>query len=157
MGKMLTLRWDTRIVCVFSHAIVIDVSSGDSKDTQQRHCDITEIPAVLRPPSCPKPKGSLQHSPPTNYMCTFAEDKPVSVSTAAGGGGISPLPVFAIGLLALLWVWVLDEAVLPARLSKRTSGAAARKGGCRCRCRCRVCTLRVQAQGQPLHDVRDVV
>jgi len=142
-----------RRVCVFLRTIVIHISSGDANNAQRRHCDITEIPAALCPPSCPK--GSPQHSSPTNDMCPFDEDKPISIAAVAGGGGISPLPVFTIGLLALLWVWVLDEAMLSARLRKRTSGMAGRKGGCRCRCRCRVCTLRVQAQGQPLHDVRD--
>jgi len=140
-------------VCVCLRTIVIDISSGDSKNAQQRDCDIPEIPAALCLPSCPK--VSPQRSPPTDEMSPFDENKPISVSTVAGGGGISPLPVFTIGLLALLWVWILDEAMLPARLRKRTSGMAGRKGGCRCRCR--VCTLRVQAQGQPLHDVRDVV
>jgi hypothetical protein len=157
MKKTLMLTWGARAscVCMCLRTIVCDNSSDDAKNTQQRHCAIPEIPATLCPRSCPR--GSLQRSPPANDMCPFDEDKPISVSTVAGGVGISPLPVFTIGLLALLWVWVLDEAMLPARLRKRTSETAGRKGGCRCRCRCRVCTLRVQAQGQPLHDVRDVV
>lgn len=135
------------LIVAHSHA-----SSGDARNVQRRHRDITDIPAALRPPSCPD--GSPQHGTPTNDMCPFDEGKPISVGAVASGGGISPLPVFTIGLLALLWVWVLDEAMLPARLRKRAFRTAGRKGGCRCRCR--VCTLRIQAQGQPLHDVHDV-
>src|SRR5260221_13310478 len=112
-----------RRVCVLLRTIVIDISSGDAKNAQRRHCDITEIPTALRPPSCPK--GSPQHSPPTSDMCPFDEDKPISIAAVAGGGGISLLPVFTIGLLALLWVWVLDEAALRAPLPQETSRKAA--------------------------------
>jgi hypothetical protein len=86
-------------------------------------------------------------------MCpfTFREDIPVSVA----GGGVNPLPVLTIGLLALFWVWILDETMIPARLRRATFEKAAGQKGT-CMCRCRVCTLRIQARGQPLHDVRDV-
>jgi hypothetical protein len=151
--KMLT--WGACVVCVcVLRTIIIDISSGDARNAEPSHLDITNIPATLRPPACPD--GSPQHSTPTHDMCPFDEDKLIPVSAVAGGGGISPLPVFTLGLLALLWVWVLDEAMLPARLRRRTFGTAGPKGGCRYRCRCRVCTLRIQAQGQPLHDVRNV-
>jgi len=133
------------LIVAHSHA-----SGGDARHIQRRHRDITDIPAALRPPSCPD--GSPQHSTPTNEMCPVDEGNPIPMGAVAGGGGISPLPAFTIGLLALLWVWVLDEAMLPARLRKITFRTAGRKGGCRCR----VCTLRIQAQGQPLHDVHNV-
>ncbi|KAI9445993.1 hypothetical protein H4582DRAFT_520389 [Lactarius indigo] len=59
----------------------------------------------------------------------------------------APVPALAVGLIALLWVWVLDGAPLPRWVRGRA--VAARNGACRCR----VCTLRMQARGQPLHDV----
>ncbi|KAH9070995.1 hypothetical protein EDB83DRAFT_2517564 [Lactarius deliciosus] len=63
----------------------------------------------------------------------------------------APVPALAIGLIALLWVWVLDGATVPLRVRMWACGpaGAARNGACRCR----VCTLRMQARGQPLHDV----
>ncbi|KAH8998289.1 hypothetical protein EDB86DRAFT_829884 [Lactarius hatsudake] len=63
----------------------------------------------------------------------------------------APVPALAIGLIALLWVWVLDGAMVPLRVRTWACGpaGAARNGACRCR----VCTLRMQARGQPLHDV----
>ena len=69
---------------------------------------------------------------------------------ASGGGGSAPTPTpaLAVGLLALLWVWVLDGAALSLRVRSGRIDAARRDA-----CRCRVCTLRIQARGQPLHDV----
>lgn len=63
----------------------------------------------------------------------------------------APVPALAVGLIALLWVWVLDGAMVPLRVRTWACGpaGAARNGACRCR----VCTLRMQARGQPLHDV----
>ncbi len=82
---------------------------------------------------------SQQNGTPARYLY------PLSTMIAA------PAPALAVGLLALLWVWVLDGAVLPHRMRRLAHGraAAARKGACRCR----VCTLRMQARGLPLHDV----
>ena len=122
---MRMLTWGAGAVCVFMRTNIIDISNGDARNVQQRHRDITDIPAALCPQSCPD--GSPQHSAPTNGMFPFGEDQPISVGAVAGGGGISPLPVFIIELLALLWAWVLDEATLPARLRKRTFGTTGGK------------------------------
>ena len=88
------------------------------------------------------------------------------VPDAAGGGtppSTTPFPFLAliVGSLALLWVWAIDEAMilrprlrLRLRLGSGTLDETAmgrEKGGCRCR----VCTLRMQARGQPLHDIND--
>jgi hypothetical protein len=70
-----------------------------------------------------------------------------------------PFLALIVGSLALLWVWAIDEVmILRPRLRLRLrSGTLEKtamgreKGGCRCR----VCTLRMQARGQPLHDVND--
>jgi hypothetical protein len=72
------------------------------------------------------------------------------IATPASGGS-PPAPALAVGLLALLWVWVLDGAVLSLRVRGLARGRAdaARRDACRCR----VCTLRIQARGLPLHDV----
>ena len=77
--------------------------------------------------------------------------RPLSTTIAAPARAASA-PALAVGLLMLLWVWVFDGEVLPVRVCGRARGraAAARKGVCRCR----VCTLRMQARGRPLHDVR---
>ncbi|KAI9450727.1 hypothetical protein BJY52DRAFT_1227059 [Lactarius psammicola] len=81
---------------------------------------------------------SQQNGTPERYLY------PLSTMIAA------PAPALTVGLLTLLWVWVLDGAVLPLRVRALARGraAAARKGACRCR----VCTLRMQARGRPLHD-----
>jgi hypothetical protein len=124
---------------------------------QQQHNNITALPTVLRPPPCLN-DGSPQNGTPAGYMCPFFREDTPPVSAAGGSGGIvgvNLLPVFTIGLIALLWVWILDETKLPARLRRGTTfeKEVGQKGACRCRCR--VCTLRIQARGQPLHDVRD--
>ena len=74
-----------------------------------------------------------------------------------------PFLAFLVGSLALFWVWAIDEAmILRPRLRLRLrlrlgsgpldeTAMGREKGGCRCR----VCTLRMQARGQPLHDVND--
>lgn len=72
-----------------------------------------------------------------------------------------PFLAFIVGSLALLWVCAIDEAmILRPRLRLRLrfgsgpldeTAMGREKGGCRCR----VCTLRMQARGQPLHDVND--
>ncbi|KAH9019131.1 hypothetical protein EDB85DRAFT_2154029 [Lactarius pseudohatsudake] len=81
---------------------------------------------------------SQQDGTPVRYLY------PLSTMMAA------PVPALAIGLIALLWVWVLDGAMeLRVRTWACGSVGAARNGACRCR----VCTLRMQARGQPLHDV----
>jgi hypothetical protein len=89
-----------------------------------------------------------------------------SAHVPAAGGGTTPTPnthfpflALIVGSLALLWVWAIDEAMilrprLRLRLRSRALDETAmgrEKGGCRCR----VCTLRIQARGQPLHDVND--
>jgi hypothetical protein len=75
---------------------------------------------------------------------------PVTAAGDSGGGG--PVPVLAISLIALLWVWIFDGAMQVSRLRKVARGRGlVRNAGCRCR----VCTLRTQARGQPLHDVGD--
>jgi hypothetical protein len=101
----------------------------------------------------------------------FDDDEDDSAHVPDAGGGSStptpttPFPFLAliVGSLALLWVWAIDEAmILRPRLWLRfqlrlRSGVldetvmGREKGGCRCR----VCTLRIQARGQPLHDVND--
>ncbi|KAH9160850.1 hypothetical protein EDB89DRAFT_836230 [Lactarius sanguifluus] len=82
---------------------------------------------------------SQQDGTPVRYL------HPLSTMMAA------PVPALAIGLIALLWVWVLDGAMVPLRIRTWVCGpaGAARNGVCRCR----VCTLRMQARGQPLHDI----
>ncbi len=137
-------------VCFLGAIIVIYISSGGAVNPHHRQRNVTDLSAAVYPVQCPD--GSLQHSIPAGHMCPFKED--ALVSTAGGGNGISPLPVFTVGLLALLWVWILDEAILPARLRREMLWRIGGKGGCQCRCR--VCTLRIQARGQPLHDVREV-
>jgi hypothetical protein len=146
------------VVC-FLCAIIIIVTSDGAKNAhhpRQQH-NITALPTVPRLPPCLN-DGSPQNGSPAGYMCPFREDTPVSAAGGGGGGivGVSPLSVLTIGLLALLWMWVLDETRLPARLRRGTTleKEVGQKGACRCRCR--VCTLRIQARGQPLHDVRDV-
>ena len=145
--KIKTLTWG-RMYCVCS---LSDVTSDDAGSRQQRN--ITDLTAALRPLPCLD--GSPQTGTPTGSMSPFREDTHVSAGSGGSGGGVGPLPVLTIGLLALLWVWALDETMLPARLRRGTfERVAGQKGGCRCRCR--VCTLRIQARGQPLHDVHDV-
>jgi len=134
------------VVC----AIIIHVSSDGARTAHRRQQrNIADLSVTLRPPR--RLDGSPQNGTPAGYMCPFREDIPISVA----GGGVSPLPVLTIGLLVLFWVWILDETMLPARLRRATFEKAAGQKGT-CRCRCRVCTLRIQARGQPLHDVRDV-
>ena len=136
------------------YAIIICVSSDGARTTHRRQQrNIADLSATLRPLPCLD--GSPQNGTPAGYMCPFREDTPISVASNGGGSGVNPLPVLTIGLLALFWVWILDETMLPARLRRGTIEKAAGQKGT-CRCRCRVCTLRIQARGQPLHDARDV-
>ncbi len=66
---------------------------------------------------------------------------PLSAMTIAAAP--PPPPALAVGLLALLWIWILDEAFF----RERGRAGVARNGGASCRCR--VCTLRMQARGRP--------
>jgi hypothetical protein len=141
-------------------AIIIYVRSDDARTAHRRQQrNIADLSATLCPPPCLD--GSPRNGTPAGYMCPFREDTPSSDAGGGGGGGgggvggVGPLPVLTIGLLALFWVWILDETMLPARLRRATFEKAAGQRGT-CRCRCRVCTLRIQARGQPLHDSRDV-
>ena len=84
-----------------------------------------------------------QNGTPTRYLY------PLSTRVVAVPAGVAPAPALAVGLLALLWVWVLDGEVLPLWVRRWARGRAAAKGVCRCR----VCTLRMQARSRPLHDV----
>ena len=118
--------------------------------SSQRDEVFDTLSGVFSPPLCLDGSGagsndSPQNGTPARYLC------PLSAMIAEpAGGSTAPTPVLAVGLLALLWVWVFDGAVLPPlRLWARGRAAAARKDACRCR----VCTLRMQARGQPLHDI----
>jgi hypothetical protein len=159
-------------VCACSISRCGSGDSGNADCGQQRNNSDpllpSATPAALRPPdnqsvypldernskpqnSTPAPE-SLR--PPSNHG-----DDDAPVSEAADPRPTTthiPFPVLAIvGLLALFWVWVIDGTMmLRPRLGYRSGRAAAReKGGCRCR----VCTLRMQARGQPLHDVSENV
>ena len=98
--------------------------------------------------------GSSDAQPQQNGTPTRRYLYPLSSMIAAPAGATlaAPAPALAVGLLTLLWIWVLDDmAVLPRGWARGRAAVAGRKGGV---CRCRVCTLRIQARGQPLHDVR---
>ncbi|KAF8263055.1 hypothetical protein EI94DRAFT_1741908, partial [Lactarius quietus] len=103
---------------------------------------VTRDTLSIRPPLCLD--GSSSSDSPQNGTPAGAYAYPLSAPTAAGP---APAPVLAIGMLAMLWFWVLDAAAVPGWARGRAD--AARKDVCRCR----VCTLRMQARGLPLHDV----
>lgn len=150
--------------------------SGNADYKQQRNnSDLLPVPATaaLRPPqsqsrylngnSNPQnnsaPSSGCMHSP-------FDNDDDSAHDPDAGDGSSTPAPTtpfpflaLIAGSLALLWMWAIDEAMIlrPRPWLRLRSGAldetvmGREKGGCRCR----VCTLRIQAHGQPLHDVND--
>ncbi|KAH9989084.1 hypothetical protein BJV74DRAFT_458506 [Russula compacta] len=96
------------------------------------------------------PEGYLRRRPSSH------EDRGTSVTAAGGAANAgSPLLALAVGLLVLLWMWMIEGgAMLPARLRRGTTTLerlelGQKKNGRTCRCR--VCMLRMQAQGQPLH------
>lgn len=88
-------------------------------------------------------------------------DAPVSDAANPSPTTHIPLPLLTIvGLLALFWVWVIDGSITiqpRLRLRRGMFGKAAVMGREKGGCRCRVCTLRMQAHGQPLHDVNENV
>lgn len=156
--------------CSISRCNSHDSGNADYKQ-QRNNSDLLPLPATaaLRPPQRQSryldgnsnPNSSARSSgcmdPPFND-----DDDSAHVPDAGGGGGSTPTPTTAfpflaliVGSLALLWVWAIDEAMIlrpRLRLRLRSGTAMEReKGGCRCR----VCTLRIQARGQPLHDVKD--
>ena len=105
-----------------------------------------------------KPQNSTPASgPPFNN-----DDAPVSNVADRSPTTSIPCPLLTIvGLLALFWVWVIDGTVMVLqprlRLRRGTFGRAAVTGREKGGCRCRVCILRVQANGRPLHNVRENV
>ncbi|KAI0289854.1 hypothetical protein BC826DRAFT_970753 [Russula brevipes] len=113
------------------------------------------LPATLRPPRWLD--DGPQNSTPADYLrpSDRVDEGDTSVSAAGAESGASPLLALIIGLLALLWMWVINDDVmlLQTRLRRGALRGAERKSGCRCR----VCILRIQARGQPLHNVRVVV
>jgi len=153
--------------------------SGNADYKQRRNnSDFLPLPATaaLRPPQSQSRylDGNInpQNSSAPSSGCMHSsfnnnDDDSAHVPDAAGGDSTptptTPFPFLAliVGSLALLWVWAIDEAMilrprlrLRLRLRSGTLDKTAmgrEKGGCRCR----VCTLRMQARGQPLHDVND--
>jgi len=153
--------------------------SGNADYKQQRNnSDLLPLPvtAALRPPQSQgryldgnrNPQNSSSPSSGHMHPPFYNDDDSANVPDAGGGSTPTPTPTtpfpflaLFVGSLALLWVWATDEAmILRPRLWLRfrlRSGAldetvmGREKGGCRCR----VCTLRIQARGQPLHDVND--
>lgn len=127
---------------------------GGGEDVHRRQRNDSESPECLDGiPQNSTPEGYLHLRPSSN------EDRDTPVAAAAGAGGAanasSPLLALAVGLLTLLWMWVIEGrwAMLPARLrGGRTTLGGLELGQKNGRaCRCRVCMLRMQAQGQPLH------
>lgn len=116
--------------------------SGRSNDS----CDMLSAPLsplrVCLDGSCGG-SGGGSHSQKT-VTASVRDLCSLSTKTAAPAA-----PALAVGLLALLWIWVLDGAVTVLSLRARGRAGAARKGACRCR----VCALRMQARGRPLHDI----
>lgn len=145
-------------------------SGGDSGNAdcrrQRNNSDFLPL-AALRPPQTQSlyldGKSNPQNSSTPTSECLRPstnddddDDAPVSDAVAVAGGDptqpTTPFPLLVLTvLLALFWVWLIDEA--RPRLRLRRGAAVREKGGCRCR----VCTLRIQARGQPLHDVSENV
>lgn len=165
--------------CSISRCNSHDSGNADYKQ-QRNNSDLLPLPATaaLRPPQSQNlyldninindpqkssaPSSGCMHSPFNN------DDGTAQVPNAGGRSThthihthnpTTPFPflVLIVGSLALLWVWTIEEAMILRPwlwLRSGTIDEAAmgrEKGGCRCR----VCTLRMQARGQPLHDVND--
>jgi hypothetical protein len=154
------------------HVSISRCSSRDSRNAdtdykqQRNNSDLLPLPATaaFRPPqnqslyldgNSSRPASRCLYPPLNNN----ADD---SAPVSDAGGDTTPTgPLLflglIVGLLAMLWVWALDEAmILRPRLRLRSgmpdeAAMGREKGGCRCR----VCTLRMQARGQPLHEVSD--
>jgi len=147
-----------------------DSGNADTDYKQRRNnSDLLPLPvtAAFRPPqnqslyldgNSSRPASRCLYPPLNN-----ADD---SAPVSDVGGDTTPTASFLflaliVGFLGLLWVWVwvwaMDEAmILRPRLRLRSgmpdeAAMGREKGGCRCR----VCTLRMQARGQPLHEVSD--
>ena len=159
--------------CACSTSICSSHYSGNADYRQQRNnSNLLPLPATaaLRPPQnqsrCLDGNCTPQNSSAPSSGCIhspFNNDDDSAHVPDAGGGSTptptNPFPFLAliVGSLALLWVWAIEETVIlwpRLRLRSGTLDEMAmgrEKGGCRCR----VCTLRMQAHGQPLHDVKD--
>ena len=117
--------------------------------SSQRDDVFGTLSGVLSPPLCLDGSGTGSNDSPQNGTSARYLYPLSAMIAAPAGGSTAPTPVLAIGLLVLLWIWVLDGAVLPPLRLWAGGRAAARKDACRCR----VCTLRMQARGRPLHDI----
>lgn len=145
--------------------------SGNADCRQQRNNTDPLLPpaasAALRPPNNESVyaldgrNSNPQNSTPASRPPFTNDDAPVSDAADRSPTTSIPFPLlFIVGLLALFWAWVIDGTVMlqpRLRLRRGTFGKAAVTGREKGGCRCRVCILRIQANGQPLHDVRENV
>lgn len=156
-----TKRTLTTQPCSISSCSGHDSGNADHKQ-QRNNSDLLPLPATAA--LCPLQTQSRCLDGNANPQNTSAPSSGRLQSPFDASGGSTPTPAptnffpflaLIVGSLALLWVWAIDEAmILRLRIRSETPDEIAmrqEKGGCRCR----VCTLRMQARGQPLHDVKD--
>ncbi len=160
--------------CSISRCCSHDSVNTDYKQ-QRNNSDLPPLPATaaLRPAQSQQSLYLEGNRNPQNTSTPASEcmqppfnsdDDSVPVSDASGGPTpTTPFPFLAliVGSLALLWVCAIDDAMVIRPRFRLRSGHGTHDGAAMGRekggCRCRVCTLRMQARGQPLHDVNDNV